>query len=231
MWHGIRVTVLNIETLRAQVNEGIARHGLRGFARKLGLQMGTLRSLRDGRDIQSSKLLSIVGALGLELRVVPARGSDGDGFGEPDRMNRTSNEEALHSGYLPIPFHPATRIYSGSAPVAFSRHWLNQQGLTPEHLYCLTIEDDRMSPVIRQGALCLIDAGMRRVTEYRVWAYLERGRLSVGYLGQPAAGAMIIADAVKLSPPRVLTGPDLDAIQPIGRIIWSGGSMHGPPVG
>jgi len=228
MWHGNRVTVLNIESLRAQVNEGIARHGLRGFSRKLGLEMGTLRSLRDGRDIQSSKLLSIVDALGMKLHVMPTGEQQTAGFAEPDRTRDGGRDDALQSGYLPIPYHPATRIYGGSAPVAFARTWLEDLGLTPEHLYCLVMQDSRMSPAIPKGALCLLDTVTRRVTAHAVWAFLENGRISIGYLSQPAAGTMIISDADQASPPRVLTGPNLDGIQPIGRIAWCGGAMPGP---
>ena len=70
--HISRVAQFDLHKLREIADEGIARHGLRGYARKLGLDVSTMRSLRDGRDMQISKVLEIVAALDMSLELRPA---------------------------------------------------------------------------------------------------------------------------------------------------------------
>lgn len=218
---------LDLDTLKALAEEGVARHGLRGYARKLDLDVGTLRSLLDGRDIQTSRLLMIVSALGLSLDLRP--GSTGaapgrNGFSETDDAR---DSEALRTGYLPIPFHTVERAYDGAAPVALSAKWLADNGLDPQALYFVTAPDDAMAPLLVRGAQCLIDASVRRAGDHALWAYTEAGKLQIRYLSQPAPGTMVIAGTAHFAPPRVTTGPALDQITLIGRVVWHG-QLSGP---
>jgi hypothetical protein len=219
------VTRFDLENLRAFAQEGIARHGLRGYARKLDLDLGTLRSLRDGRDIQSSKMISIVEAMGRTLLLSDAPGqphAQTGGFGETSDAGGDPPPEALRRGYLPIPYHPAQRAYGASAPVAFTRAWLDEQGFDPEKLCCVHAPDGTLAPVIDKDALCLIDNAERQVSGHAIWAHLEEGQLRLNYLSQPEPGVMLISDADPATPPVLRRGPDLDQLILLGRVVWVG---------
>ena len=221
------MTHLDLETIKNLVDDGIARHGLRGFARKLELDVGTLRSLKDGRDLQSSKLLAIVKGLGLQVSLTQVKSqvpAPQAGFGEGEKSTGTG--EALRRGYLPIPYHASERQYGGAAPVAFSREWLIEAGLQPDTLFCVSATGAEMAPRIAQGALCLVDGGVRRVEEHAIWAFREDGKTCIRYLSQPTPGTLIISTAQQSDAPRAIAGNDLDQIQILGRVVWSGGIME-----
>ncbi len=219
------MTRFELNHLRAFAQEGIARHGLRGYARKLDLDLGTLRSLRDGRDIQSSKMIGIVEAMGRSLLISDAPGgapARKGGFGEASDAGDEPPEEALRQGYLPIPYHPAQRQYGASAPVAFTRAWLDGQGFAPENLCCVHAPDDRLAPVIGKDALCMIDKAEWQVRDHAVWAHLEAGQLRLNYLSQPEPGVMLITDADPATPPMLRRGAELDELMLLGRVVWAG---------
>jgi hypothetical protein len=223
--HAECVIRFDLENLRAFAHEGIARHGLRGYARKLDLDLGTLRSLRDGRDIQSSKMISIIEAMGRTLLISEApdrpHGHTG-GFGETSGAEGEPPKEALRQGYLPIPYHPAQREYGASAPVAFTRAWLDEQGLDPERLCCVHAPDHTLAPVIDKDALCLIDKAEWRVSGHAIWAHLEAGQLRLNYFSQPEPGIMLISDADPATPPVLRRGAELDDLLLLGRVVWAG---------
>ena len=219
------MTRFDLENLRAFAKEGIARHGLRGYARKLNLDLGTLRSLRDGRDIQSSKMINIIEAMGRTLSIsdTPDRSpAHTGGFGETSGTGGDPPQEALRQGYLPIPYHPAQRAYGASAPVAFTRAWLDEQGFDPEKLCCVHAPDGTLAPVIDKEALCLIDNAGRQVSGHAIWAHLDEGQLRLNYLSQPEPGVMLISDADPATPPVLRRGADLDELLLLGRVVWTG---------
>ena len=216
-----------LDTLRETITEGIARHGLRGYARKLGIGLNMLRSIRDGRDIQTSKLVEVVDAMGLRLTLqdqgAASRGAANAGFGEPG-----GGQDALKSGFLPIPFHPSTQLYGQTAPVALSRDWLAAQGLSPDTLSFVTAPDDGLSPLVVKGALCLIDGSQRRITGHGIWAHLRRGRLGLSYVSQPEPGLMVLSGFGQTEPPCVIKGAALDDLVVLGPVVWRGAEMTAP---
>ena len=215
--------------LRTLAEEGVARYGLRGYARKLDLDLGTLRSLRDGRDIQVSKLIRILRAMQIELRTGTARKTQPapSGFAE-GRDTPASGPEATRMGYLPIPFHPACGDYSACAPVAFSREWLAAQALDPENLTFVTAPDDRLGPFMPAGTLCLVDTSLRLVAAQAIWAHLDAGRLRLDLISQPKPGTMVIATPLAATTPRVCSGPELDGLRLLGRVVWYGANAPKP---
>lgn len=217
-----------LDTLRDSIIEGIARHGLRGYARKLGIDLNMLRSIRDGRDIQTSKLVEVVQAMGLNLtlqdpQTTPEETSP-SGFGEPGR-----DHNALQSGFLPIPFHPSAQLYGQTAPVALSRAWLEARSLTPDGLSFVVAPDDRLSPVVAKGALCLIDGGTRHVTGHAIWAYVHDGALGLSFVSQPEPGLLVLSGLDRARAPDVIRGAALDRLRLLGPMVWRGAEMSTPP--
>ncbi|SHM31117.1 hypothetical protein SAMN05443432_106109 [Roseovarius litoreus] len=215
------MTQFSFDILRDGINEGIARHGLRGYARKLGIDLNMLRSIRDGRDIQTSKLVEVLDAMGLRLTLhdngAEPRNAAQPGFGEPG-----GGAEGPKPGFLPIPFHPSERRYGQTAPIGLAREWLEMRGLTPEKLSFVIAPDDRLSPLVVEGALCLVDGGQRKVTGHAIRAYLRNGQLGMSYVSQPEPGLMVLSGLKRSEPPCVVRGPALDALTILGTVVWRG---------
>lgn len=97
----------------------IDAEGLRPFSRRVGLPVGVVRSIRDGRDVAVSNLHTACESLGLELYVGPPRGI-GDartilGGGENDLGGADAVDQAIsltrddgHDPSQPGPARPLT---------------------------------------------------------------------------------------------------------------------------
>ncbi len=212
--HISRVAQFDLHQLREIADEGIARHGLRGYARKLGLDVSTMRSLRDGRDMQISKVMEVVAALDLSLELRPAGGGTG-------AAATGESPELAGRSLVPVPFHEGT-ARPGAAHIAFSADWLNEQGWQAAQLRCVLVADPGADRCVQPGALCLLDCARNWPGQHAIWAYLDGTSLRVSYLSRPDAGVLLISGRDPNEPTRHVTGPALDAITPLGRVVWTG---------
>ncbi|MFX0543767.1 hypothetical protein ACEWPM_018975 [Roseovarius sp. S4756] len=203
----------DLQTLRDVANEGIARHGLRGYARKLGLDVSTMRSLRDGRDMQISKLIRIIAAMDMTLTMEPV---------SPQRGARGSDEAAA-TEMARIAYHPLAQPLGAKdetySPIAVDAGWLLQHGWNSEDLRAVIAPERSLVP---EGALCLLDCKISWPGAHALWACLEGDRITISHVGRPEPGMLLFAGADPAEAPRIVTGPALDRITPLGRVIWAG---------
>ena len=214
-----------LQRLRDIADEGIARHGLRGYARKLGLDVSTMRSLRDGRDMQISKLVEIVAAMDLNLML----GSSPGDVTPPVQRTASDVGAAKNGDLVVIPYHPRAPQNSGGycgLPLAFNAHWLAQAGWDADTLRIVAAPAASGAASGTQGpqaiALHLLDCAAQWPTDHALWAYLEGGAIRIGYLSRPASGMLIQSTKDAASGPRLLSGAELDRIEPLGRVVWTG---------
>lgn len=210
------MTEFDLQNLRDIANEGIARHGLRGYARKLGLDVSTMRSLRDGRDMQISKLVQIVAAMELKLVLAPSGPA-------PD----LASEDTAPGDMLSISYHPKATPREGlpAAPIAVHRTWLEAHGWKAEHIFCLhapTAFHGGEMGCVSAGAFCLVECSEPWPEAHALWAYLEEGTLKLGHVGRPKAGLLLFSGEKLCDAPRMVSGAALDRIEPLGRVIWAG---------
>jgi hypothetical protein len=218
----------NLQKLRDIADEGIARHGLRGYARKLGLDVSTMRSLRDGRDMQISKALEIVAALGLTLefrQTVAADTNKGTGDVQQGVDAATSAGTPLD---ISIAYH-CNAPQTDPAHISFDRGWLARQGWQVQCLRWVIAPKAASAICVPPGALCLMDCAEAWPDAHAVWAYLEGGALNIAYLSRPAPGALLISGSDPATPARYITGPALDAVTPLGRVVWADSVLPGQP--
>ncbi|HEY9038827.1 MAG TPA: hypothetical protein VIN05_07780 [Roseovarius sp.] len=209
----------DLHKLRDIADEGIARHGLRGYARKVGLDVSTMRSLRDGRDMQISKVMEIIAAMGLTLDLRQA----GDTAATPD-ISDTQRSGAETSAHIAIAYH-CNAPQPGPAPVFFDAGWLARQGWNVQNLRWIVAPNAASALSVTPGAMCLLDCAQIWPSAQAVWAYLDAGSLNVGYLSRPEPGTLLISGRDPARPTRHLTGPSLDTITPLGRVVWTGSTL------
>ena len=218
----------NLHKLRNIADEGIARHGLRGYARKLGLDVSTMRSLRDGRDMQISKVMQIIAALGLSLDFRQASDADTDDGASDAQRSAVAAAGAGTPGDISIPYH-CKAPQPGPAHVSFDPGWLAPQGWQVQCLRWIIAPKAARAVCVPPGALCLLDCAEAWPGAHAVWAYLESGALKIAYLSRPAPGALLISGRDPATPAQYVDGPALDAITPLGRVVWTGAALPGRP--
>lgn len=214
----------DLQTLRDIADEGIARHGLRGYARKLGLDVSTMRSLRDGRDMQISKLIQIVEAMGMGLMLGPAQHTDSPRPLRPDAPAAPAISGDLHV----IPYHASAAEVQGSrmqTPIALDADWLRMRGWPAQDLRCIVAPETAHGAAlgcVTRGSLCILDCSEAWPSDHALWAFIESGKMRLGHVGRPAAGTLIFAGDALCAAPRMVTGAELERIQPLGRVVWAG---------
>lgn len=216
----------DIHKLREIADEGIARHGLRGYARKLDLDVSTVRSLRDGRDMQISKVTEIVNALGLTLGLRRDAAPVGAGSAEAANTPQLGVQpapDAPGAADTPIAvgFHPKAAP-PGPAYVAFQPSWLAAQRWSPDTLCCVYAPETTGTASVMPGALCLLNSAQGWPGAHAIWAYLEEDILRVSYLSRPDPGILLVSGRHPSIPPRQISGPALDSITPLGQVVWTG---------
>lgn len=207
------------DDLRAQVAEGVEREGLRPYARRLGIDLGIVRSIQDGRDVKASTLVALCEAVGYEFYVGPPRGDDddqaaqiGDDFVPVPRLEvelsagpGIDNPEALLVGAL-----------------AFRKPWLRRLAVSPAQACLVTVRGDSMEPLLRDRDVVLIDRARTTVKTGQVYALRDGGEARVKRLDRPDPETLVLRSDNPAHPLEFRRGTELEAVTILGQVVWSG---------
>ena len=163
----------------------------------------------------------ICDALGLEIRIAPKHAMaqitdsvvvvpDPSGNGPP-------------SGFLTIPWTEAASG-AGSAPVCFSRRWLEDHGLTADFLSAALPDDVQIEGLPADDTLALLDnrAGLR--TGHGLWCYRARGKVRVSHV--TFSGQLIILHGARAEDrPQIIEPPASAQVGFLGKVVWLGQSI------
>lgn len=187
-----------------------------------------MRSLLDGRDMQISKVLKIVAALdlSLELRQASSMAAKSDLGDAPLSAVGTSGTDA--SDQISVPYH-SNAPQPKPTHIFFDPGWLGLQGWNAQCLRWVVAPDASSAVCVTPGASCLLDCAQIWPGAQAVWAKLDEGALNVRYLSGPAPETLLISARDPARPIRHLTGPALDRITPLGRVLWTGTTLPGQP--
>ncbi|SMX31745.1 hypothetical protein [Actibacterium lipolyticum] len=203
--------------VRELVEEGLAKKGV--SARRASMDVvghdGLIRDIRAGRVPSFDRLVSLFEYLSIPVEfgkrpAVPGVSEDPpavttSGFATP---------EALRAGFLPFPWHRSAR-QRGMGPVAFSSGWLAQSGLIAENL-------SFAAPDNKQGLVALVDVAASRSGGPDLWCFVEGGQPKIGRLQWQGKDILIVTDDTPQASARVLVGPAREALQILGRVVWTG---------
>lgn len=211
------------ETLKAQVEQRLKSLNTNPFAVEAaaGLPEDTVRSILRGQKKSGTtlnKAKAVCDALGLEFYIGPRR--------QPSLPVTSSIVANLNpdydapTGFVVIPWHSAGPG-DGSAPVAFSRAWLDKQSLVPDFLQAIV--PDRISvPGSRSpDTLALLDTRTAVRKGADLWCYREDGKATVGritFKGSMAA----IHPTERDGEVRILESASVFSLGLIGRVVWLG---------
>jgi phage repressor protein C with HTH and peptisase S24 domain len=203
------------------VRAGIEEHGLRPYARALGVPIGVLRSVQAGRDTPYSNLKALSDALGLEFYIGPPREqAQAPAIEISDTsfrlVNRLDGEVAAGNGHINYEAAPVDRL-------AFSKDWLKREGISAGDCFLVSVKGDSMLPQIGNGDLVMIDTRRKEIRSGRVYAMNDGDqgarikRLEV----IPDVGFILRSDNPAYEP-EYRTGENAKDVDIIGQVVWSG---------
>lgn len=223
----------DIDALKVLVQHHVEREGLRPFARRIGLPVGVVRSIQDGRDLAVSNLLIACEKLGLEFQLGPRRSAD---LMVP--VGQVTMDEAE---FAQVPVHSASIAAGDGAEngaedvvnrLAFRRDWLTRIGVAPSQAVLAHASGESMLPSIHPGDLLLIDRSRRDIAVRRrgprdtrpspIYAILDGGTARVKRIERPQPGMLMLLSDNPVYGPEVLVGGDAEALDVIGKVMWWG---------
>ena len=214
-----------IEKRRDELGLSQSEVSVRAFNRN---DTSAIQNIKRGASPSAKKLAALSKALDLEFYFGPPRSVSQpvvNGFAEAAAKiiepSIDGSPEALRIGYLPIPFGQADPKHVGAAPIAIARSWLDDRGLQPDNLYFYVVPDDSMAPALPKGALALINTRAGHVGHF-IWGYVEGGKLAFARMSWPDKDQLMISSDDHAKPPVLKTGKQVQSINILGKVIWSG---------
>lgn len=212
-----------VQTFSDLIRDRLAELRLNAFAAEnaAGLPPDAIRNVlrsekQAGPTLARTK--EICDALGLEIRIgtkqemavldaPPVVGTNDDGTAPP-------------SGFLTIPWHGAGPG-SGSAPVAFSRVWLERHQLVPDFLQAILPDRYEISPHPGDEVVALIDTRIGTRSGPGLWCLREAGRVLVARMTF-AGDQAVIHPTTPDGPARILDARSTTLMGLVGRVVWLG---------
>lgn len=213
------------EMVRAQVERGLAAKGL--SARRASLDVvgndGLIRDIRAGRIPSFDRLAALFEYLGIALELGAPDKPRTPGFAEPGPTREGSDllrREALRAGFLPFPFHRLS-ARRGTAPIAFSNAWLQDNGLDPERLSFVDPDISLLHHLPAGTTLALVTQNAPQ-TGNDAWCFIEAGQTVLARLHWQDRLTLVISSDDPTRPARVLLNEARGDLTVLGRVVWAG---------
>lgn len=195
-------------------------HGLRPYARTLGVPIGILRSIQAERDTPYSSLKALSEALNLEFYIGPKRDTD------PIEITAIDGEQFAPIRRFDAELSAGNGAENGTADVsemlAFRRDWLTRLGVSPSNACLVKVRGESMQPTLHDGDLVLIDQSKTKVRSGRIYAFNDGGQSKVKRLDCMDDQTLIIRSDNPQFPLDIRKGEDANALKVIGEVVWSG---------
>jgi len=215
-----------VQTFSDLIRDRLAELRLNAFAAEnaAGLPPDAIRNVlrsekQSGPTLARTK--EICDALGLEIRIAPKHMMAA--LNATDFRNVDDVEGGVPSGFLTIPWAEQS-IGSGSAPVCFSRTWLDANGLRVDFLKAVLPDEVEIEAVPAQDVLAVVDsrAGLRK--GHGLWCYRAAGRVLVSHMTF-AGQTTVIHPARPEIEPKIIEGPLENSVHLYGKVVWLGQSI------
>jgi hypothetical protein len=215
-----------VQTFSDLIRERLGELHLNAFSAEnaAGLPPDAIRNVlrsekQSGPTLARTK--EICDALGLEIRIEP-RGATQTSANQISLANVDPENDAP-GGFLTIPWADAGPG-RGSAPMAFSRAWLELHNLIPDFLQAAMPDVVALADPGAEDTLALIDTRSALRKGHGLWCYRDAGRVQVSHL--TFKGSVTIVHPVRPEDePRIIEGPPGAGIAILGKVVWLGQSI------
>lgn len=205
-----RLTELQLNAFAAENAAGLPPDAIRNVLRSEKQSGPTLARTKE-----------ICDALGLEIRIAPKHIMAA--LNEAAFHNSEGLESSVPSGFLTIPWAEKA-VGSGSAPVCFSRAWLEAHALKVDFLQAVLPDDVEMDSVPSEDVLAVVDTRSGLQKGHGFWCYRHSGRIIASHITF-AGEVTVIHPARPELAPLIIEGPISRSITMFGKVVWLGQSI------
>jgi len=149
-----------------------------------------------------------------ELTSAPSAVVDGEQFETVARYDATG---AAGEGLINLDGEPIDHL-------AFSKRWLEQNGLSAGDSVLINVKGDSMEPSIYDGDLVMIDRRKRHIRSGRIYVFREGDVLRIKRLELIPGAAIVVRSDNPKHPPEHRVGQAMNAVSEgmVGEVVWSG---------
>jgi phage repressor protein C with HTH and peptisase S24 domain len=208
------------------------------LARAMGVSPSAFRKwLKGEAEPSRERLLALAEAAGVGVAWL----ANGEGPEPRFRDNRPTRSSKITEGgldrrnFLVLPKRPEAAAAGAETPalpnaesefIAFGYDWIRLTfGIDPEQLLLETAIGESMQPTIHNGDLLLIDTTDRRLREFGIYVLEFQGERLVKRVQRKLDGSLILISDNAIYEVERIPAERAGDVQPIGRVVWSGGRM------
>ena len=215
-----------MQTFSELVRERLAELRLNAFAAEnaAGLPPDAIRNVlrsekQAGPTLARTK--EICDALGLEIRIAPKHLMAT--LNETALRNASGDEAGAPSGFLTVPWVEKS-VGMGSAPVCFSRSFLDSQSLKIDFLKAVLPDEIYIEGIPSEDILAVVDTRSGLQKGHGLWCYRVAGRIRIAHMTFAGDVTVIHPGRAELAP-EIIEGPVSNAITLYGKVVWLGQSV------
>jgi phage repressor protein C with HTH and peptisase S24 domain len=109
--------------------------------------------------------------------------------------------------------------------IALPKPWLRQRGISPSAASLVWVKGDSMEPTLKSGAMVMINHNRRDPGARRIYAFRQGDDLRVKRLEWLTPEQLLISSDNPAHKAELLTQPDMDDLEIIGEVVWSGANV------
>lgn len=208
-----------IEDRRRELKLSQNEVGLRAFGKP---DNTPIQNLKKGASPSVERMAALCDALDLEIYIGTRRGMtaapstvvSGEQFNTVPRYDAAG---AAGDGTINLDGPPIDHL-------AFSKRWLEQNGISAGDSILINVRGDSMEPSIYDGDLVMIDRRKTQIRSGRIYAFREGESLRIKRLELIPDAAIILRSDNPKHLPEHRVGPAMNTISEglIGEVVWSG---------
>ncbi|UWQ00824.1 hypothetical protein K3X44_09875 [Aliiroseovarius crassostreae] len=186
-----------------------------------GTQSTAIQNLKRGTPPNLNTLTKLIDALGLELYIGPPRTNPAPVAlvqDEPfDTVPRYDAASAAGNGVVNFEGPPIDHL-------AFSKIWLEQNGINAGACVLINVKGDSMEPSIYDGDLVMIDRSKTTIRTGQLYVFRDDDTLRLKRLDVIPDTAITLRSDNPKYPPEPRTDEAMNAIAEgvVGEVVWSG---------
>lgn len=204
------------------------------LASVLGVSLSRIKALTTDRvkKLDQAEIKALVGKLNLNANWLAT------GEGEMFQANEPKPVAAAPSapeGFILVPRYDVIGSMGNGHVIhseqivdhlAFRAEWVRTElGTSPNNLALISAIGDSMEPALRAHDLLLIDRSVLSVKQDAIYAFAVDGELRVKRIQRLFDGSLIIKSDNPSYATETLTAQQSEAINLVGRVVWSGRRM------
>lgn len=206
-----------IESRMEELGINQSQLGRKAFGRA---DNNAIQGLKKGSSPGFDRVAAMASALGLELYLGLPRPKAAGFSEEGEALSGEPPSAQKVRDYLPIPWH-APYAGSGSSPVSFSLAWMTANGLLPDDLVAVLVDDADVADIPIGKVLAVIDTRASRKSGYGLWCCREGGKTRLTRLLFDH-DHIVVMQRKSTRPPRLLPASAISSLRPLGCVKWLG---------